>query len=50
MYIAKRLVYPRHYDRDLVHPGAKEGGLIKLRHAVLSAIAKTISKSVVYKK
>ena len=47
---AKRLIYPRHYDRDLVHPGAKEGGLLKLRRAILSAFAKTIPKSVVYKK
>ena len=46
----KRLIYPRHYNKDLVHPGAKEGGLLKLRHAILTAFAKTIPKSVVYKK
>ena len=39
-----------HYDRGLIHPGVREGGLLKLRHAVLSAFAKTISKIVVLRK
>ena len=47
---AKRLIYPRHYDRDLIHPGKREGGMLKLRHAIVTAFAKTIPKSVVYKK
>ena len=47
---AKRLMYPHHYDRDLIHPGLREGGLLKLRNAVLSAFAKTIPKSVVLRK
>ena len=46
----KRLIFPRHYDRDLVHPGKKEGGMLKLRHAILTAFAKTIPKSVVSRK
>ena len=25
--VGKRLMFPRHYDKDLVHPGKVEGGL-----------------------
>ena len=48
--MARRLVFPWHYDRDLIHPGKREGGLLKMRCAILSAFSKTIPKSVVYKK
>ena len=27
----KRLIYPHHYDKDLIHPGKKEGGMLKLK-------------------
>ncbi len=43
----KRLQYPKHYDKDLVHPGAKEGWMLKLRHCVVTSFSKTLLKSVV---
>ena len=41
---AKRLIYPRHYEKDFFLL------LLKLRHVILSKFAKTIPKSVVMRK
>ena len=40
--IGSRLKYPRHYDKDLVHPGKKEGGLNVLKYEVLKTFRKTM--------
>jgi len=45
--MGKRIRYPTHYDRDGVHPGVKEGGMIKLRSAVIASFSSTIPRSVV---
>ena len=42
----KRLIYLHHYDKDLIHPGENEGGMLKLRHAILTAFAETIPKRI----
>ena len=31
----------RHYDRDMVNPGIKEGGMLRLRCSVLTAFSQT---------
>jgi len=38
--VDKRLIFPRHYDSDLVHPGDKEGGMNVLMHAVMKCFKK----------
>lgn len=42
----KHLIYPRHYDDDRVHPGVKEGGLLKPRRVVLTAFSQTTCTTV----
>jgi len=44
--LGKRIKYPNHYDNDGVHP-SKDGGLIKLRSAVLAAFATTVPRGAV---
>ena len=45
--MGKRIRYPTHYDRYGVHPGVKEGGMTKLRSAVIAVFSSTIPNSVV---
>lgn len=40
--VDKRLIYPRHYDQDLVHPGSKEGGLKVLQYTIINSFRKTL--------
>ncbi|XP_053390121.1 uncharacterized protein LOC123534501 [Mercenaria mercenaria] len=40
--VGKRLMFPRHYDSDLVHPGFQEGGMNIFKHEILRAFKRTL--------
>ena len=40
--VGKRLMFPRHYDKDLVHPGYVEGGLNIFNSNILNTFKKTL--------
>lgn len=40
--IGKRLVFPRHYDEDKVHPGNKQGGLKLFKWSVVNSFRKAM--------
>ena len=41
--IGRKLRYPRHYDKDLVHPGNVEGGQKIFKYEVLNTFRKTLT-------
>lgn len=42
--MGKKLRFPRHYNKDLVHPGNREGGLKILRSTIHRCFMKTVSR------
>ncbi|KAL4218113.1 hypothetical protein ACF0H5_022849 [Mactra antiquata] len=42
--LSNKILYPKHFDQDLLHPGVKQGGMLKLRCAVCTAFCKTLKE------
>ena len=42
--MGKKLRFPRHYNRDLIHPGGSEGGLSVLRATIHRCFMKTVRR------